>query len=525
MEVFVERPAFKGRNYRLGYTCGEKTVLTDDPNHHAKQITPTITSGLWYQLGVTVGNGKVVFYVDGVAIYEEPLEEVLQQGIVGGRVGINASGDAAFAGNIESLRISPHVLTPKEMRAAYEVDLGKSRLEANRDQLLTDFPDARPALADESREWISALESPRWCSKAWNWQLARPEAMGGDDPCTVVAAFDSPDKQGADVVCDGVDDDIDIQQALDSVPDTGGKVVLREGTYRLGSALRPQDHTELQIDGLLRVDNALTSKITLDVKRGENTYHVADSQTFRIGQWVTAVDDHSIDHKEGWSNWRGGRKYGRCGVITAITGDAIEIEDAPSEYGDRGNRIGGPSYRQEVLVEANAMLTTSHSAILVQGKQDVYIHGTGCVLGNRMQQERTAPTSNWQHWEEMRANSGIVVFDSCFVRIEGLQVCDAALHNVTFWMTENCTAEGLDVFGANDKNIAAVSTNRLRLFNNHAHDSVCEDGIIFYVLGHSGLVGRNRVTDNPRHGLRMHGSCRFMTSLGNIDGFNRVIIQ
>ena len=84
----------------------------------------------------------------------------------------------------------------------------------------------------------------------------------------------------------------------------------------------------------------------------------------------------------------------------------------------------------------------------------------------------------------MRAGSGIVVFDSSFVRIEGLTIHDANLHNLTFWMTENCTAEGLDVFGANDKNIAAVSTHRLRLFDNHAHDSVCEDGIIFYVLGH-----------------------------------------
>jgi hypothetical protein len=83
-------------------------------------------------------------------------------------------------------------------------------------------------------------------------------------------------------------------------------------------------------------------------------------------------------------------------------------------------------------------------------------------------------------------------------------------------MTENCTAEGLEVFGANDKNIAAISTHRLRLFDNHAHDSVCEDGIIFYVLGHSALVGKNRLTDNPRFDLRFHPSCRFVTTLQNV---------
>jgi hypothetical protein len=74
----------------------------------------------------------------------------------------------------------------------------------------------------------------------------------------------------------------------------------------------------------------------------------------------------------------------------------------------------------------------------------------------------------------------------------------------------------LDVYGANDKNIAAVSTHRLRLFNNHVHDAVCEDGIIFYVLGHSALVGKNRITDNPRFALRFHASCRSSIPLANV---------
>ena len=52
----------------------------------------------------------------------------------------------------------------------------------------------------------------------------------------VVAADDSStlSKQQADYVCDGTDDQVEIQAAIDALPSGGGKVVLMEGEYNLG---------------------------------------------------------------------------------------------------------------------------------------------------------------------------------------------------------------------------------------------------------------------------------------------------
>lgn len=520
--LFVLRPMLKGRNYRVGLSCGRTRVTSDDPDHFAKHIMPTFTSGLWYQFGVTIEESKIVFYVDGVPVHGEELTEPLSFTLQGGLVGLDQSGEAPFAGLIGEIRVSSTVWSAEQIAALYWQDLGAQRTAINRAHLIADDAEAEQHLDDPNSPWSKALRAQHWYAKSWQWQPLSDRFAFTGDTVTVIASFDSPDKDGADIVCDGEADDIDIQRALDAVPDSGGKILLREGTYHLSNVLRPKSNTEIEIDGMLRIDNAISSPLIKDAMTGDKTYHVADASKFRVGQWVTAVDDASTDHKGGWSNWLGGRKYGECSVIASIDGNAITIQEVPDEYAGRTAWDGTPRYGRDYLVERNAFLVTSHSAILIQGRHHVFIHGSGSVFGNRMKQLRTAPNSNWQGWEEMRANSGIVVFDSTFVHVEGLSIHDANLHNVTFWMAENCTAEKLNVFGANDKNIALVSTNRMRLVRNYSHDSVCEDGIIFYVLGHGALVSGNRLTDNPRFGLRFHNSCRFVTPLGNMISGNRL---
>jgi parallel beta-helix repeat protein len=49
----------------------------------------------------------------------------------------------------------------------------------------------------------------------------------------VVAAHDSIDNENADFVCYGVDDQITIYNAINSLPPSGGSIYLREGTYIL----------------------------------------------------------------------------------------------------------------------------------------------------------------------------------------------------------------------------------------------------------------------------------------------------
>jgi len=53
----------------------------------------------------------------------------------------------------------------------------------------------------------------------------------------IVAASNSLDKTRADYVCDGVDDDVEINAALNALPVQGGRVSLLEGTYNITSSI------------------------------------------------------------------------------------------------------------------------------------------------------------------------------------------------------------------------------------------------------------------------------------------------
>ena len=57
----------------------------------------------------------------------------------------------------------------------------------------------------------------------------------------LVASADAEDQRTyADFVCDGIDDHIELQAALDQLRITGGKIYLTEGEYNLGAPLTRQ---------------------------------------------------------------------------------------------------------------------------------------------------------------------------------------------------------------------------------------------------------------------------------------------
>lgn len=61
---------------------------------------------------------------------------------------------------------------------------------------------------------------------------------GGGSAIITVAASDSLKKDLADYVCDGTDDQEEINNAIASLPDTGGMVVLLEGTYNISASIK-----------------------------------------------------------------------------------------------------------------------------------------------------------------------------------------------------------------------------------------------------------------------------------------------
>jgi hypothetical protein len=312
----------------------------------------------------------------------------------------------------------------------------------------------------------------------------------------------------------GADDDIVIQKAIDSLPASGGKVVLLPGTYVLGNAIRPKNNTELEIRGTLKVADAVRSELTADVATGATTLAVADASRFRVGQWVTVCEDNpKLDHK-------GGRRYGESVTVKSIAGNTITVS-APLGVLWAKSKWQVTGY----TVAHKAFVTTSHSAIVAEGVQRIYIHGAdgrGEIDGNRARQTETAPLATDTTVEDLRANCGIGVVRSSWVKVENLRLRDANLHNIAFYKSDHCEAAGLESSGCNDKNICVLEVETLRLINNYCHDSVMEDGICCHAPGGPYiLIANNRATGHKRMGIHVGYSSPHSLLARNVAWSNR----
>ena len=65
----------------------------------------------------------------------------------------------------------------------------------------------------------------------------------------IVAASDSKDTSRADYVCDGTDDQEEINQAISDLPASGGRVVLLEGTYTISGTINVSNNVTLEGQG------------------------------------------------------------------------------------------------------------------------------------------------------------------------------------------------------------------------------------------------------------------------------------
>lgn len=354
-------------------------------------------------------------------------------------------------------------------------------------QVVKDFGISPALLEREPWSWI--LEQDNWYhrSRVMDWPAF-------DSAATRTVAPASGGR--ADFACDGRNDEIEIQQAIDSLPAGGGKVVLLPGTFVLGNCIRPRDNTELEIRGTLSVADAVQSELTADVPAGATTISVADASRFRVGQWVTVIDnDPRKRHK-------GGRKYGESVTVQSIRGNTLTVS-APLGVRYAKSRLQVDGY----AVAKKAFVTSSHSAILVLSKRRVYIHGgdkPGKIYGNKGGQPPTAPLATDEDVEDLRVNCGISIVDSAWVKVENLHVHDANLHNIALYRSEDCEVAGVDAAGSNDKNICVLRMNKVRLIDNYCHDSVMEDGICcHWPVGAYILIARNRTTGNPRSGIHV----------------------
>jgi hypothetical protein len=136
-------------------------------------------------------------------------------------------------------------------------------------------------------------------------------ALGLTSIPITVAAHDAPPSQqfGAEFVCDGVDDHIEIIAALASLPINGGKVLLSPGHFYLGATVSKDNKDSVIIEGVgpgtfLSLDNS-TPVINvadcdrwsvLDLTTDNGGVNVSIATNYRLHYWVGGIHGTLVQH-------------------------------------------------------------------------------------------------------------------------------------------------------------------------------------------------------------------------------------
>ncbi|ABN56606.1 APHP domain protein [Methanoculleus marisnigri JR1] len=113
-------------------------------------------------------------------------------------------------------------------------------------------------------------------------------------PTTIVAASDSSaaDKAAAAYVCDGVNDHVEIQAALNALPSSGGVVLLSSGTYNCAGIIAPKAGSTLKGEGESETNLVFTRDGRINVDREYITldgFHVKGTGYSSGVKWLGVI--------------------------------------------------------------------------------------------------------------------------------------------------------------------------------------------------------------------------------------------
>lgn len=331
-----------------------------------------------------------------------------------------------------------------------------------------------------------------------------------------------------------------IQQALDS----GARhVIVPAGTYNLLGPLRPLPNQCLEINGTLRIGDAVIQTLRQDVQPGDAKVVVTKGSAYAVGQEVTLHDEQLPIHLINWVHHpegvrpRHGATYQTRRVnagharIVAISGNTLHLNAASSR-----------AYR----CKFQACLATQHSAILIE-HDHVRVCGTGTIEGNKHNQLDAQP-GPLEHDSQEENTAGCCIKVASTQPLEGIVIEDitlqnAILHNLSLGVHNNAhfpdcvvsdsIVRGVHSLYAHDKNIAIGRCRNCRIVNNVAAFSEFEDGIVLHQVANDRRqaageiqIQGNRCIGNARNGLHVGANMHDIHLSENIcstNGFNLVL--
>ena len=227
----------------------------------------------------------------------------------------------------------------------------------------------------------------------------------------VVAASDSStlSKQQADYVCDGTNDQVEIQKAIDALPSGGGKVLLMEGVYtttgeiRLGSdvylagvgfnntIIKFKDGTTPEYNIItIHGNNVKVSDIQLDCNKSNtsnpSTHNFGAGIEIPIGFHYIVID--AVYIHDSWRRLLMSYYSSDVKVLNSIfvncVEDAVDIDHGCHRWIVSNNHISGTG-EYGVTVDGGAEYATGHiisNNIIEDVATGIYAYGTASYNSN-----------------------------------------------------------------------------------------------------------------------------------------------
>jgi hypothetical protein len=267
----------------------------------------------------------------------------------------------------------------------------------------------------------------------------------------VVAASDAPAhvKAQTDYVCDGVDDQVEIQAAIDALPAGGGRIVLLEGTYNCAA--------QISIDGKSNIELIGVGYPTLD-------FATSPADTFSLYFEVSGVTNGAI---------RGLRIINSTKSAIIGLGTKVTIEDNIIENAT----LQGINMQGEDIAIINNKVdgVTNEFGIVLGGKLDNVV-----VANNQVRNCAGNAGIQWGY-----SGSGVIIADNVIYNCaNGISI--GGIEAGGFFYTEKCLIEG--------NVIRTVSSNGIEILKKSDADPT-------HIVRDFKVIG-NKIYDAGSWGLR-----------------------
>ena len=357
-----------------------------------------------------------------------------------------------------------------------------------------------------------------------------------------VAAKDSPGRERADFTCDGINDQVEIQQAIDALPASGGLIELFDGTFNFSDDVQiTKSNVTIRGAGkstILKHNPTRWVKLTADSDKGANTVTVQDASQFHVGQLIGITNEELSPTAKGSPEKYKEALAGtlpyyttyltQCDMhlIEAIQGSTLTLDRGLERaMSPAGNPRVAPAW---VMIKAYAKENLELRDFSIDGNWDsiAKIYGGEEYSNHPGPQPARAKdyvcpfpqmVKKLHHGEE--AISAIYMDSAHNSKFRNLHLHDIASVGLFLIESDRVLVQGNTIRNFGIKGYVNPFGDFTQIIGNLVENSLHEDGINVYHNGaSSSVVSSNIVRNCPRVCISINQSRRAVVTGNNISG-------